>query len=88
MKTFFPQIKFPMGPLLEFSLMFDSKPEAKAFKNFLQTLENENSYTKNQNQNQIREKVKIKIPEMKSLEELKNSYAKAFLKAGRFTLTL
>ena len=69
----------PLIPIFEFPDIFDSKPESKVFKSFLQQLENSHNFNKISHQQHILEKVKIKIPLLKDIEELKNHYVKSFL---------
>lgn len=58
--------------------IFDSNPEAKEFKKFFISSENE-EMNDLENQKKIRNNIKMKIPEMKNLEDLKKLYIKTFL---------
>ena len=51
----------PLIPIFEFPDIFDSKPESKVFKSFLQQLENSHNFNKISHQQHILEKVKIKM---------------------------
>ena len=63
----------------EFPEGFDSNPEAKTFKLFLQGLENSTNNDNFQHQNTILEKLRKKIPKMKNLDEFQSLYMKTFL---------
>ena len=70
----------------EFPEGFDSNPEAKACKLFLQGLENSTENDKIQHQNQILGKLRKKIPQMKHLDEFKSLYMKTFLLPKKYII--
>lgn len=70
----------------EFPKVFESNPQAKAFKQFIEQLEHSKNQLKTQHQQEILEKIKVKVPGMKNIEEFKNFYAKTFLKTKKYFL--
>ena len=75
-----------LNPSSEFPAVFESNPHAKAFKQFIQQLENSKNQMKIQHRQEIREKIKVKVPGMKNIEEFKNFYAKTFLKTKKYLI--
>ena len=81
--------KFPLGSSLtslEFPIVFESNPQAKAFKKFVEQLDNSKNQLKIQYQQEILTQIKVKVPELKNIQELKNCYAKAFLKTKKYII--